>query len=356
MKITDAGYRPLRRGHAGDHPPGIAVGRRQPLHRPRASRPPTTGEDPATAASSTRPTRRRRSTSTSSSTPSTRRRARRSAASIRGYAASYQGRAPRPTPAAAYLEPLAGRLDRLFEELNSDTPTLKRFIVASSQLVGDLAARRARPRRPRRPPRDHDHRDRPPEAGARHRDRRPARLHAPRRHDLRQPARDARRPQAARRRVQARRQEAAALLRRSCARWPSDARPTLRDLSALIRSPGADNDLIELTKSAVPLRRHRRRPDQAQRQEARGRASRVDQRAQAGDARAGHARPYARRPDRLVRRLQPLGRLRRARRRQPRGAARQRCSRTVNGVLKPLLDPVCREQTRSSTPRRCDQR
>src|SRR4029079_14908519 len=33
-----------------------------------------------------------------------------------------------------------------------------------------------------------------------------------------------------------------------------DARPTLRDLSALVRSPGASNDLIELTKSSVPLR------------------------------------------------------------------------------------------------------
>src|SRR6185503_11632877 len=33
-----------------------------------------------------------------------------------------------------------------------------------------------------------------------------------------------------------------------------DARPTLRDLSRLIRSPGGDNDLIEATKSTVPLR------------------------------------------------------------------------------------------------------
>ncbi len=32
-----------------------------------------------------------------------------------------------------------------------------------------------------------------------------------------------------------------------------DARPTLRDLSRLVRTSGADNDLIELTKAAVPL-------------------------------------------------------------------------------------------------------
>ena len=33
-----------------------------------------------------------------------------------------------------------------------------------------------------------------------------------------------------------------------------DARPTLSDLSKLVRSPGASNDLIELTRSAAPLR------------------------------------------------------------------------------------------------------
>ena len=33
-----------------------------------------------------------------------------------------------------------------------------------------------------------------------------------------------------------------------------DARPTLRDLSRTIRAPGADNDLIELTQAAEPLR------------------------------------------------------------------------------------------------------
>jgi phospholipid/cholesterol/gamma-HCH transport system substrate-binding protein len=33
-----------------------------------------------------------------------------------------------------------------------------------------------------------------------------------------------------------------------------DARPTLRDLSRTIKAPGADNDLIELTRAAEPLR------------------------------------------------------------------------------------------------------
>jgi phospholipid/cholesterol/gamma-HCH transport system substrate-binding protein len=33
-----------------------------------------------------------------------------------------------------------------------------------------------------------------------------------------------------------------------------DARPTLRDLARLLRSPGSANDLVELTQSAVPLR------------------------------------------------------------------------------------------------------
>ena len=33
-----------------------------------------------------------------------------------------------------------------------------------------------------------------------------------------------------------------------------DARPALRDLSRTVRSPGADNDLVELTRSIIPVR------------------------------------------------------------------------------------------------------
>ena len=48
--------------------------------------------------------------------------------------------------------------------------------------------------------------------------------------------------------------ERLAELVRLAERLARDARPTLRDLSRLVRSPGASNDLIELTKSSVPLR------------------------------------------------------------------------------------------------------
>ena len=111
---------------------------------------------------------------------------------------------------------------------------------------------------------------------------------------------------AARRRVQAGRA-------RSCARFfaelrplARDARPTLRDLSQTIHAPGEDNDLIELTRAAEPLR------DIAVSTAPRDGAVRegafpaTDEGARAGDARARVPPALRARPHRLVRRLQPL--------------------------------------------------
>ena len=143
---------------------------------------------------------------------------------------------------------------------------------------------------------------------------------------------------AAGRRVQAGRQKLRPFLAAAAParpRRPADACATSANI---IRTPGPNNDLDRADRSRrSPLAQHR----------ASARCSRNGkQREGALPASAKaleQARPGARlraalraRPHRLVRRLQPLRRLRRARRRQPRGAARQRRSPAANGVLAPI--------------------
>src|SRR5919202_1354553 len=110
-----------------------------------------------------------------------------------------------------YLNPALAASSRLFRELNRDTPLLRRFIVASSQLVTDVAERR-----------DDvaglvDHLDPLVEES--------------------KPVAKKLRPFMAELRPLAR-----------------DARPTLRDLADVLRRPGADNDLVELNRLQPPLR------------------------------------------------------------------------------------------------------
>ena len=62
---------------------------------------------------------------------------------IRGSAASYAGKGEEANAGWAYLNPSLAASSRLFKALDADTPALKRFIGQSSQLVGDLATRRA---------------------------------------------------------------------------------------------------------------------------------------------------------------------------------------------------------------------
>ena len=95
-----------------------------------------------------------------------------------------------------------------------------------------------------------------------------AAVHAPREHDLREPALDARRPRPARRGVQAGRAEAARGARRAAARSPRDAVPIVRDLADDVSRRRRGNDLIELAQGDDPVPRHRRRPGAAQRQGA----------------------------------------------------------------------------------------
>lgn len=172
---------------------------------------------------------------------------------IRGYAASYGGKGVEANAGWAYLNPALAASSRLFDELDSDTPMLKRFVGESAQLVGNLAARRSNLAGLV------DHLatttgaigrqkqslstaigDLP--AFMRRADTTFVNLRATL-DDLQPLVSDAKpvakklRPFFAQLRPLAR-----------------DARPTLRDLSALVRSRGPANDLIELTNSAVPLR------------------------------------------------------------------------------------------------------
>ncbi len=61
---------------------------------------------------------------------------------IKGQATSYDGTSRAANAGFMYLNPSLASTSRLFAELNRDTPLLRRFIDASSQLVTDVAERR----------------------------------------------------------------------------------------------------------------------------------------------------------------------------------------------------------------------
>jgi phospholipid/cholesterol/gamma-HCH transport system substrate-binding protein len=61
---------------------------------------------------------------------------------IKGSAAQHEGRGEQMNAGLLYLNPSLSASSRLFNELNADTKLLERFVVASSQLVTDLADRR----------------------------------------------------------------------------------------------------------------------------------------------------------------------------------------------------------------------
>ncbi len=172
---------------------------------------------------------------------------------IRGYGAAYQGEGEQANAGWAYLNPALAASSRLFDELDSDTPALKRFLTASSRLMGDVAERRA----------DLaglvDHLATTTGALGRQKDALSdsiAQLPAFMRRadttfvnlratlDDLQPLVDESKPVA--KKLRPFLAELRPLAR--------DARPTLRDLSKLLRSPGTANDLVELTRSSVPLR------------------------------------------------------------------------------------------------------
>jgi phospholipid/cholesterol/gamma-HCH transport system substrate-binding protein len=172
---------------------------------------------------------------------------------IRGSARQVEGQGKLMNEALPYLNPSLQASSRLFRELNRDTPSLERFIVASSQLVTDIADRR-----------DDltglvdnlattttaigNERASLAEAIGRLPDfmRRSNTTFLNLRATL-----DDLDPLVEESKPVARQLRPLLADLRPLAR---DARPTLRDLSRTIRTPGADNDLIELMRSQVPLR------------------------------------------------------------------------------------------------------
>ena len=61
---------------------------------------------------------------------------------IHGSARQFRGTAAQARAGIAYLNPSVAASTRLFKELSRDTPALRRFLVKSSKLVGDLAVKR----------------------------------------------------------------------------------------------------------------------------------------------------------------------------------------------------------------------
>src|SRR3954471_13754 len=172
---------------------------------------------------------------------------------IKGFADQYDGEGPRANRGWLYLNPPLAASSRLFNELNRDTPMLERFLVSSSKLVTDLGEKRDdlsglvfnlnqtfnaignRKEQLARaisllPP------------FMRRANTTFVNLRATL--DDLKPLVDESKPVAPK-------------LRRLLAELrplTRGARPTLRDLTRLIRTSGPDNDLIEATRTLVPLR------------------------------------------------------------------------------------------------------
>jgi phospholipid/cholesterol/gamma-HCH transport system substrate-binding protein len=172
---------------------------------------------------------------------------------IRGENAIYAGRGEQAGAGWAYLNPALAASDRLFQEVDRDTPLLQRFIGATSNLLTDVAQR-------------HDQLSGLVDHLA-------TTTTALGRQNQALSEGIGRLPDFMRRanttfvNLRATLDDAAPLVEESkpVARklrpffaelrpLARDARPTLRDLSQTIRAPGADNDLIELTQAAAPLR------------------------------------------------------------------------------------------------------
>lgn len=172
---------------------------------------------------------------------------------IKGFGATFGDKAAAARRGWLYLNPSLAATDRLFRELNRDTPRLRAFVSSTSRLFSDLAARRS------------SLTDLVDEAASM--------MNATARQ--RQGVADSiaafppflRSANTTFVNLRTVLDEARPLMRegRPVARKLSalmarlrplsvNARPAMRQLAALLRQPGTDNDLVELTRSAVPLR------------------------------------------------------------------------------------------------------
>ena len=188
---------------------------------------------------------------------------------IRGFGTEYAGVSERTSRGWLYLNPQLAATSRLFEELTRDTPAFEKFILASDDLVttlaerkqdltglvsnladftGDLAAKRVElaDAISQLPP------------FLRRANTTFVNLRA---------ALDDLRPLVRESKPVAKRLRPFFAELRPLAR---DAIPTIRDLSQLVRRPGEDNDLVELTAGQVPLRDIAIGPVQANGKERRG--------------------------------------------------------------------------------------
>jgi phospholipid/cholesterol/gamma-HCH transport system substrate-binding protein len=261
---------------------------------------------------------------------------------IRGYATSYAGKGEQANAGWAYLNPSLAASSRLFKALDADTPMLKRFVTESSQLVGDLAARRS----------DLaglvDHLATTTGAIGRQKQalstaigdlpdfmRRADTTFVNLRATLDdlEPLVDESKPVA--KKLRPFLAELRPLAR--------NARPTLRDLSALVRSPGAADDLIELTKSSVPVRDAAVGPIKRDGKERQGAFPGSTQALRVATPELATARPYA--PD-LTGWFDDFSHsgLYDALGGASRAAPYVNLFAPVNGVLKPLLEPAAQNQ------------
>src|SRR2546423_4017269 len=211
---------------------------------------------------------------------------------IHGFADQYDGQGPNANKGWLYLNPSLAASSRLFSELNRDTPSLERFVVSSSKLVTDLAAKRqelaalivnlnrtfgaigSRRQQLARaisllPP------------FMRRANTTFVNLRATL--DDLKPLVDESKPVAPK-------------LRRLLAQLrplTQNARPTLRNLTRLIRLKGSDNDLIEATRTLVPLRDIAIGPVQRNGAERQGALPASVSALRESVPELGYARPYA---------------------------------------------------------------
>ena len=232
---VDDGLRAAAAGHPGDGQADLAVGHREPLHRPPA-RPRRGGEIADGGTHRPRPHRDR-----GRARPGLRPVRRGDARVLRDVVKGSGGPLAGAATSCARASTTSTRRSRPAAGCSRSSPgtsaLLERFLVDSATLVNALARRRddltgvvgnlnatfgalGASRPPGRV------------------DRAAASVHAPRQHDLREPARRAQRRRPAGGRRQARRAAPRAVPRPGAAVRP-DGEPTMRDLSRTIRRPGA---------------------------------------------------------------------------------------------------------------------
>ena len=172
---------------------------------------------------------------------------------VRGFGATYRGKGSWQNAGWSYLNPSLVGANRLFREVNRDTPLLRRFLVESSALFTDVAERRT--------------------DLSQLVDRLATTTGAIAREDTELAEAIAALPPFMRRAnttfvnlrstldnldpLVAESKPVAPKLRRVLAAlrpFARDATPTVRDLADLVRLKGKDNDLLELSKATLPFR------------------------------------------------------------------------------------------------------